>query len=512
MLNEEQYRALCSTCDRLLMTPDVVRARIANPWLHIIREHPAFLVQYEDLFCPENGKVKGRFFLQFLRHMAAGVRQAARAFRFDGSPWRSSGALPDRIDILFVSHLINESHIGQAADFYFGQLPQELAVRGYAVAIALIDQTRTSTKPSLDQWIGNSVPRLLLSTTLGVADERRIHHEMRTDASRLRAMARRESDSLSRKVQKRAAQEATSNGTRTALRLGRQMEDMVRRFQPQAIVTTYEGHAWERVVFASARRAAPDVKCVGYQHAALFRLQHAIRRKLFRGYDPDHILTPGQVSKRQFEDTPSLAKMPVSVLGSNRSFGDSGRQPGRSDGPPACLVIPEGLVDECQVLFDFSLACALSDPGTTFIWRLHPILTFDALASRNATLKTLPSNVIMSRSSLTDDLARCHWALYRGTTAVIQAVMAGLHPVYLARTGEMTIDPLYEVGELRSEVSTVADFLRLRQAYSRQMAEKTRHQEMELKEYCRGFYTPLNADTISRVIHPRSTPSGSEMQ
>ena len=44
------------------------------------------------------------------------------------------------------------------------------------------------------------------------------------------------------------------------------------------------------------------------------------------------------------------------------------------------------------------------------------------------------------RATLEDDILRCRWALYHGTTAIVHAVVAGLRPIYLQLTGEMTID------------------------------------------------------------------------
>jgi hypothetical protein len=41
------------------------------------------------------------------------------------------------------------------------------------------------------------------------------------------------------------------------------------------LVTTYEGHSWERLCFALAKEAKPLVKCIAYQHAPIFKYQHA---------------------------------------------------------------------------------------------------------------------------------------------------------------------------------------------------------------------------------------------
>ena len=49
----------------------------------------------------------------------------------------------------------------------------------------------------------------------------------------------------------------------------------------------------------------------------------------------------------------------------------------------SCLIVPEGFVDECIILFEFSLKCALINPNITFIWRLHPLISFEKLKKNN---------------------------------------------------------------------------------------------------------------------------------
>ena len=59
---------------------------------------------------------------------------------------------------------------------------------------------------------------------------------------------------------------------------------------PDYIITTFEGHAWERLVFRSAREVCPQVKCLAYQHAPIFKNQHSIRRFIGNTYEPDYTL------------------------------------------------------------------------------------------------------------------------------------------------------------------------------------------------------------------------------
>ncbi|MFA6051842.1 MAG: hypothetical protein WC762_04555 [Methylobacter sp.] len=505
-MNEEQYRELCEACDRVLLAPDSTIERVAVPWLHVIREHPLTLSKYVDIFKhTKDIKALSRRWLRDLRNMAGWVRQIGRALRSDGEFWFASKELPHEVDVLFVSHLLNESHAGDAADFYFGELPDELVGQGHSVAIALLNHSEQSAATLAYKWKDSAVPRVILSCSLGYSEEIALHQRLKMESLRLRTLAKNETVDLLRKVLSRSSQEALTNESLATLRLSRQINRLVDKLKPKAVVTIHEGHAWERVAFAAARSSAPKVLCVGYQHAAVFCLQHAIRRSLGREYNPDCILTAGPVGKKQLELAPDLKGVPISVLGSNRSFkADKFELPptqirGQSN-KRACLVLPEGIASECHLLFEFSLDCAQACPDIQFIWRLHPVVTFESLVSHNVKLRDLPGNIILSQENLDTDIARCSWALYRGTTAIIQAVAAGVRPLYLHVQGEMSIDPLYELGAWHTNIENIND---LKHAIETDEANSPLDGEtafMLAKQYCRDFFSPLDVDTFKAAI------------
>lgn len=203
------------------------------------------------------------------------------------------------------------------------------------------------------------------------------------------------------------------------------------------------------------------------------------------------------------EKAPRLNGVPISVLGSNRAFKSAleavshDSDEGRIDRefPPACLVIPEGIASECYLLFEFSLACARECPDVLFIWRLHPLVTHESLVRKSPKLRNLPPNVVLSTSTLEEDILRCRWALYRGTTAVVQAVVAGLRPIYLRLQKEMTIDPLYELEGWRANVATVTEFADIIQ---RRVPDATVDPlDVEAaKKYAENFFVPLNPKAL----------------
>lgn len=323
------------------------------------------------------------------------------------------------------------------------------------------------------------------------------------ESIRLRLHARGKSAGLFRDVLDRASQDALSGGAMHALRLGEQIGSLVARLKPRLLVVTHEGHAWERVAFAASRKALPGIRCAGYQHAALFRLQHAIRRNLARNFNPDVILTAGTAPRDELERSPGLRGMLVAVLGSNRTFKRAhadGDEAGGLNGS-VCLVLPEGFEGECRILFEYSLACAQMFPEVRFIWRLHPSVTFSSLKKKYPEVfRAIPLNIKLSSASLAEDIRDSRWVLYRGSTAVIQSVAAGLRPLYLMSTNEMTIDPLYELGSWRIHLSTPSEFRRFVEQDRKCMQTLSALEMDEAIQYCKALFTAMNPEAIDAFL------------
>ena len=435
---------------------------MAIPWLHVIREHPLILAQYADMLGGASLRQEVSLRVRTAGWLLRTIRSLARRSVYDPAV---VSALPPRLDVLFVSHLLNEGSAGAEDDFYFGDWPRVLTRHGYSVGIALINHSEGRPEELSQRWNGAPVPRLVLSRILNAGVEWELFKMVWAEAARLRRARRVERDRLTRRVLSRAAIEALSRGAIGSLRIAHQVAAIVRRCRPRAIVITHEGHAWERLAFSSARSVEPAIRCIAYQHALVFRLQHAILRDLAAKYNPDCVLTSGEAARERFSARPHAAAVSVATVGSTRgNFPPASAGEDRIGGDPTgrraarCVVLPEGIARECDLLLGFAVRCAAALPDMTFILRLHPLMSFAELAAGNPLLATLPPNVEVSAASLEDDIRRSGWTLYRGSTAAVQAVAAGVAPIYLQVPGELSIDPLYEAGDKVPKVGSIEEF------------------------------------------------------
>ena len=159
-----------------------------------------------------------------------------------------------------------------------------------------------------------------------------------------------------------------------------------------------------------------------------------------------------------------------------------------------CLVAPEGIESECNVLFEFSLNCAKLNQDIQFIWRLHPIISFDNLINNNKKLENLPENITLSSNSLKEDIALSTYVLYRGSTVAISAISEGLIPIYVDNGDELDLDPLYMCSEGKYIVKDSLEF-------SIAMSEKINNEvSCSLKRHGRSLFSPMDAGVILSIL------------
>jgi hypothetical protein len=226
---------------------------------------------------------------------------------------------------------------------------------------------------------------------------------------------------------------------------------------PRIVITTYEGTVAERLIWHAARTARRRPLCVGYQHALVLQRAHAIHRRVAApgiDCDPDVILTLGTFSHTALAASADLQSSRFIEYGSHRRA-TLPLLPPLQNRPRHCLVLPDASDQECAILFEFALRCARHSPDVSFALRPHPMVDSGALLRRHPMLQQLRANVALSLDKpLELEFAQARYCLYRGSSAALYAVRAGIKPYYLARPGELPIDCLFELADWRESVTS----------------------------------------------------------
>lgn len=495
-----QYKKICSTCDEIISDKNASKSLIAIQWLHVVRAHPAFLSKYKKIFAESSFRedfyhaVKRK--ILYLKDIL--IILMASLIKRTLSLQNRVNLEKKKIDVLVVSHLIDKNHKQYKNDFYYGNLFEILSKSNYSVTVLLIDHLGGVRPGSAEIKSTEEIPAYILSRTLCIKDEIKLDFSLRVERSSLMKKAKDEKNDLARKVLIEAAHYSLSSDTKMAIRIGMQVASWVNNLNPKILLTTYEGHSWERVCFASSREVSGEIKCIAYQHAPLFKNQHAIFRNLGDKFNPDVILTSGSHSYEKFLESSVIDEKNIFILGSSRSLLSSQSNSlyqqcnSKSGFSKVCLVLPEGIESECNLLFSYAIASAKLNPSVRFILRLHPIISFEKFNYGD-----LPLNVLISNNSFFQDLENSTHIIYRGSSAAVQAVLAGAIPIYLKIKDEMTIDPMHGIENLIPKVEMPGDLSNI--FYDGKFSNP--EWIIKIQEYCKGIYSPINDGDVNEIFN-----------
>lgn len=480
----EQLDAIAGACRQLLCeepTPD----RVASTYLHLRNAHPSSLAIYDDLR-------RGKFgiWTAMVNFVRSNIVKLAALQRQE--PLYFGDSIPERTDILFVSHFTNAAQASGGDDRYFGHLPATLTSNGLTSVVAHINHTWATAEDILPNWSAQPNPRVIFGRTVGLRGETAIARRLSKAARQIQKSQR--SSSFDRDVARHAAFNAIHTASLTALRTGLQLDALIQKLKPKILITTFEGHPWERIAFHTAHNSASPVQCIGYHHTVLFPHQHALKTRIGHGYDPDAIVCAGDIGTDWFKSQGVWGDIPVETLGSVRSPQSRVRStPNQAD---TCLVAPEGILGETQRLFELAIATAKETPGQQFRLRLHPVLSRDVVLRAAPDLASLPANVTWSDCGLNEDFEKSSSVLYRGSTVAVSAVLHGLRPIYVALdTDQFVVDPLRNLTAWKTTVGSTTE-LRLALAQDRTSNEEF----IAARDYCAKYFTPMNAEKLRKLI------------
>jgi hypothetical protein len=451
-MTEQEYADIAAACDRLLRAPCTSLARLAVPELHFLNEHPGALAQYASLLTERSD---GRF-----SNVPRAVIRAARGLTRSLAARRPAPHLQGPTDVLIVSHLLKPDQLQQGNDFFFGALQSQLKDQGVTSLLVLISHLTVARSDQGTQPF--PFPRIILPQTVSPAIEVNIWRQCTSASRALRREAASTRNCADSRIAMLASRQALSASAAINLRMHAALADLCQAVNPKIVITTYEGSVAERLIWHAARTATRRPLCVGYQHAMVLERAHAIRRPVAApgiDCDPEVILTLGEIPHAALAASPALKSVRFIEYGSHRRA-TLPALPHPQHRPRHCLVLPDANDHECATLFDFALACARHSPDISFALRPHPMVDTRSLLRRHPALQKLSANVSLSVDKpLEQEFAQARYCLYRGSSAALHAVRAGIKPYYLARPGELPFDCLFELADWRETVTSPEELI-----------------------------------------------------
>ncbi|MDP3722479.1 MAG: hypothetical protein Q8R91_03155 [Candidatus Omnitrophota bacterium] len=401
-------------------------------------------------------------------------------------------------------------------DFYYGTLPQQLEARGISCLVLCGD-----TRERLDTAFAKT---LLRRPTIRTVPEQLLVpiwaplvtavRQFATAVALRRLAQRAEQPSLARVAAAACLDSLQPITVRNILHFSIARK-AVKTWGAKVFVTLYEGQPWEKPAWHGAKAAEATCVTVGYQHTVI--MPHSLsllspNRNSWERSTPDVVLCLGEIPLQMM----ASGHQP---LGSRLvSFGTFRRSDHHAPAAPSpqfqrrtVLVVPEtGVIREAKLLFNFAMQAASLATDHRFILRCHPAMPFHRLRPHLAgEPSALPNMEVSDRPSIGEDFARSSVVLYRGSSAVLYAVLHGLKPIYLQDADYPDVDPLFEVTGWRERVDSPEAMSEALQQYLTVDEAQAMQQWRRTVEYVNRYTRAVDAAAIDRFLQAVGCPGAS---
>jgi hypothetical protein len=493
-MKELQFKELCEVCDNFLLESNLSESRVSISWLHILKFHPIFLKEYKHLFYEKDSFKRIRSFLQLIYFSSITAYRIVKGL-YSKRIYSSKNINNMSSDILIISHLENIELLNKKNDFYFGDIPNKLREFGMTSTVALINHISVNKYSLPSGWLDSENNHILINNSISFFDELKIYLAQIKESISLRKI--KPQSNLVDRIANEAAIQVFSPTTANNLRLKKQVSNIIKVIKPKCIMLTYEGHAWERLLFAEAKKIDPQIKCIGYQHA-LINQQYSLYRCLGGNFDPDVIATSGEIDLEKFNQRINNNKIAKINIGSSKKiFNELFVEKDFVQNSVACLVLFDGVKEECVEMLLFTNSLANNYPQVKFILRLHPRIDKRLLLKECPILTGDKSNIVWSSSSLEKDFEMSHLSLYRGSTAIFGASSFDVLPVFFDNEEGFYMDPLSDLVDTRFSIKDVKkfnDIVKFRKSQSYKIVIK------KIFKYCNRKINNLNVEPLVHTI------------
>jgi hypothetical protein len=388
-------------------------------------------------------------------------------------------------------------------DFYYGDLQQRCARLGTRMLILCGDTNDGDWETFADEILATNADRIPeLCLVPSWAPLRMMWLQLQSSRA-LRQIEADSADPLAEKVARLASLDVFSPSvTQTGLFfwIGKKV---VRTWKPRAVVALYEGHGWEKCLWWGVKAQDTDCKTVGYQHTVVFPEALGLIRPFVDVKErsiPDLILTLGEPTRdllQKGHEKHNSRLIPFGTFRYEGHLADTAAPPERR----SILVIPEGLPFEIKIVFKFTFECARLLPDHTFVLRCHPNSPIkEALSELGLTLHDSPNVIASENKNIHDDFARSSIVLYRGSSAVLYGVLAGLFPIYVHTEQKFDSDPLYELRSWRKVCATPEEFAEFVNEYDNMPAAERERQWSESASYVSRYTIPVSEQNVEAFL------------
>ena len=327
---------------------------------------------------------------------------------------------------VFISHLTSKDQELIKADRYFPDLPEYLSKK-HQVLVIRINQTRdylgTITSPSSTGPLSIINLPITANPVVEIANIVKLLSGTKAlIADYFNGCGPNSFSALLFLISGQLSTQALTN-----LRISSLLNNVLQNTSSELIVSTFEGHGWERCFQIKMKESKSNTKLGAYLHAPVTESSNLLLNSQSYKYI-DLVFTTGEIPKNLImKNCPSIESK---ILGSARSFTQPRTKPRPHQRRRNCLLAPEGEQSETDLFLRLAIKLASDAIEIDFELSLHPLMSRQATILEHAISGNGFKNLKLVRKPLSCQLKETDFLVYRGTSVVFDALAEGVQPIF----------------------------------------------------------------------------------
>ena len=198
------------------------------------------------------------------------------------------------IDFLIISHFLQYDSFLKEEDKYFGKIIEHLKVN-HNFFLVQNNWSTVNNKKIFNKFVSKQCDqnRLLIGKVLDIKSEFKIYFKLIQYFFLAIKNAYLINENYKDQMLYHAVDVFNPSSIRT-LRITHSIDLLIKQINPKYLITTFEGHSWEKLVYEVAKKNIKRINCIGYLHGGLFPDQLGVKRAKWNQFNPDIILTCGE--------------------------------------------------------------------------------------------------------------------------------------------------------------------------------------------------------------------------
>jgi hypothetical protein len=465
---------------------------ISNPILSIISEHS----RHTELL---NKNTKNNLFLIFLKFYFFSFPILVLFFIIKKF-FSKKINIEFKTKTLIFSHLIDKAFLDKNQDYIFGNIFKKITKDVSFLYLSALKSHKKKNSSEKNKRFNYDY--ILLDNDykyVKIKDLLKIFLNCLLERSKLINEAKKKKNIKERNLFLLAANLSFSSSSIINLIRYFAIFEVIKKTKPKNVITTFEGHPLEKLIFFASHINNLNIKRIAYQNTFILKNQNSMFLKLKKDYLPDEIWLSGSIYLNRFKKIFSKI-IKIRVLGSSRKFLLSKKINKSKFKKNICLVIPEGFYSTTSDLMKFCIKYSNSYSNIKkFVFRIHPELNINILFKKYPELKNYKNFSIEISKNFDPkiDLLRCNFCLYRQTTLVSQAILFGLKAFYLVDKKNINVDSIYLVKRWKEYIYSEEDLMHKIERFN---SKKNKFKDLQkAQNLCKKFYTNIDYKLIKKL-------------